>query len=120
MAELYFLGVLFVLHLVFVYFIAAKTVTALEDSRDAMTKLAQLGWVSNKAKTSLEAVEAQVGLERELAVLGHAEEALEKEIEAGKGRPTGFKDASGRIIKFMTAPDQNLLARIPKDRLIYN
>ena len=120
MVELYFLGALFVLHLVFVYLIATKTVGAMDDVLDSLTKLAQLGMVSSKAKTSIEAVEAQVVLERELAVLGHAEEALEKEIEAGKGRPTGFKDRAGRVIKFMSPPDANLLSRIPKERLIYN
>ena len=120
MAELYFLGALFLAHLVFVYFTASKMVVALEDSRDAMSKLAQLGMLNQKAKTALESVEAQVVLERELATLEHAEESMEKEIEANKGRPIGFKDSSGRIIKFMTPPDQNLLSRIPKERLIYN
>lgn len=106
--------------------ILAKGVRDLvNDSLDTMSKLAQLNGIHQKSKTAGEIVENTIVLERERAALAKAERLIQEGLqdnEADRTQPkklVGFRGSNGRVIKFMAAPDNAILSRIPKKDLVY-
>lgn len=118
--ELCILALLFLGQGVLLVILAKMGREALNDALDTLSKLAQVVSIHQKAGSAEKAVEAQVLLEANQQALEEAKDAIEKELEAQKPRPVGFRDPGGRIIKFMSPPTLEMLARIPKDRLVYD
>ncbi len=120
--ELAFVGLLFLGQGVLIYALLKKAAEFVDSSLDTMSKLAQIVSIHQKAKSAPEAVEQTLGLESNLRALDRAEEAMDRDLEKKTDvakRPIGFRDQTGKIVKFLTPADDKLLSRIPKERLVY-
>ena len=121
-AEVAFLGMLFLGQAVFFVFVLKKAGEMLDATLDTMSKLAQIVSIHQKSRNAAEAVEQTLTLESNLRALDAAEKAMAKDSEKktdNAKRPVGFRDPGGKIVKFLTPADDKLLSRIPKDRLVY-
>lgn len=118
-ANFLFLGLLFLGQGVLIYFLVKKAAEFVDSSLDTMSKLAQIVSIHQKSRSAAEAVEQTLVLDSNLRALDRAELAMDAEKKPPAKRPTGFKDASGKIIK--CAPDmmEKVMSKVPKDRLVY-
>ena len=105
------LALLFLTHLGFVAYMCVLFARFHQETLDTLSKIAQQGMIFQKSKNAKEAVET-------IAILKN-ESSVEEELQESKGRPMGFKDQAGRFIRFMTPPDEKVLSRISKERLVY-
>lgn len=95
-----------------------------ENQADGFSKLLQTALLHLKAPTPEVAVQMQVALEREQAMLDQTVAALEKELDEDKPissakRIIGYKGPDGKVYRFMTEPNPSLLAGLDKSRLVY-
>ena len=89
---------------------------ALGDWQDALSKIAQIGFIHAKAKSPEQAVETQLYLEAEQKKLDEPEEPKEPERKV-----IGMRAPNGEIIHFSRGswPTPETLAKIPRDRLVF-
>ena len=92
---------------------------AIGDWQDALSKIAQIGFIHAKSRTPEQAVAVQAQLEAEQKAMDEAPVA--KEPPEPKRKVVGFRGPNGEVIHFSrgTRPTAEVLAKIPKDKLVY-
>lgn len=94
-----------------------------DNQGDAFSKLMQTTLLHLKSGTPTEAVQMQLVLEREQAILDQAAIALEQGLKQEPKVPTkrviGYKGENGVVYKLMSTVPASFLEGIDKSRLVY-
>lgn len=107
-----FLALLSAMNLLVMRSMFLRLLESLGDWQDGLSKIAQIGFIHAKSKTADQAVALQLELEAKPGVA---------EPPEPKRKIIGVRGPNGEVIHFSRGarPDDATIAKIPKDRLVY-